>query len=76
MTFNALLMLQMKRDDPVGDLTRDVLQDWTWPSTQDMRKLRQYIVKRGAIENALVALDRAYSEYQKQDYRLRPSDIG
>ncbi|OHD68935.1 MAG: hypothetical protein A2177_05180 [Spirochaetes bacterium RBG_13_68_11] len=76
MTFKAWLMLQMKRDDQVGDLTRDVLKDRTWPPTQDMVKLRQHMVKRGAIENVLSALDRVYSEYQKQRDRLRPSGIG
>jgi uncharacterized protein YozE (UPF0346 family) len=76
MTFKAWLMLQMKRGDPVGDLARNVLQDRTWPPTQDTMKLRQYMVKRGAIENALLALDQAYSEYQKQGDRLRPYDVG
>jgi uncharacterized protein YozE (UPF0346 family) len=76
MTFKAWLMLQMKRADPVGDLARDVLKDRAWPPTQDMVKLRQHMVKRGAIENVFVALDRAYSEYQKQGDRLRPSDVG
>jgi uncharacterized protein YozE (UPF0346 family) len=76
MTFKAWLMLQMKRVDPVGDLARDVLQDRTWPRTQDTVKLRQYMVKRGAIENALLALDRAYSEYQKQSERQRAPDRG
>jgi uncharacterized protein YozE (UPF0346 family) len=76
MTFKAWLMSQTKRVDPVGDLSRGVLKDRTWPRTQDTVKLRQYMVKRGAINNALTALDRAYSEYQKQDNRLRPSDVG
>jgi uncharacterized protein YozE (UPF0346 family) len=76
MTFKGWLMMQKKRDDPVGNLARDVLQDRTWPITQDMVKLRQYMVKRGAVESALTALDRAYSEYQKQGNRLRPPDIG
>ena len=76
MTFKSWLMLQMKRDDPVGDLAHVAYKDRTWPITQDMVKLRQYLVKRGSIENALQALDRAYSEYQKQGDRLRPSDVG
>ncbi len=76
MTFKAWLMLQMKRGDQVGDLARDVLKDRTWPPTEDMVKLRQHMVKRGAIESALSALDGAYSEYQKQRDRLRPSAIG
>jgi uncharacterized protein YozE (UPF0346 family) len=75
-TFKAWLQLQKKRDDPVGDLSRDVLKDREWPITQDMVKLRQYMVKRGSVESALTALDRAYSEYQKQGNRLRPPDVG
>jgi uncharacterized protein YozE (UPF0346 family) len=76
MTFKAWLMLQKKRDDPVGDLARTVLQDRIWPRTQDTVKLRQYMVKRGAVENTLLALDRAYSEYQKQNMRQRSPDRG
>ncbi|MCK7469170.1 MAG: YozE family protein [Desulfosudis oleivorans] len=61
MTFKAWLMLQMKRDDRVGDLARDVSKDRTWPTTQDMVKLRQYVGKRDTLANAPEALDRAYS---------------
>jgi uncharacterized protein YozE (UPF0346 family) len=75
MTFKAWMQLQRKREDPVGDLARDVLVDRTWPRTQDTVKLRQYMVKRGAVENALLALDRAYAEYQKQGDRQRPTDL-
>jgi uncharacterized protein YozE (UPF0346 family) len=74
MTFKAWLMLQMKRVDPVGDLAREVLKDRTWPLTQDTVKLRHHMVKRGAVENTLLVLDRAYSEYQKQNARQRTSD--
>jgi uncharacterized protein YozE (UPF0346 family) len=76
MTFKAWLGLQMKRDDPVGDLSREVLKDRTWPPTQDMVKLRKYLMKKGAVEKTLSALDRAYSEYQKQGNKQRPSAIG
>jgi hypothetical protein len=73
-TFKAWLMLQMKRDDRVGDLARDVSKDRTWPTTQDMVKLRQYVGKRDTLANAPEALDLAYSEYQKQSKRLRTPD--
>lgn len=76
MTFKAWLMMQKKQHDPVGDLARDVLEDWPWPPTQDMVRLRNYMVKQGSIENALLALDGAYAEYQRQGDRLRPSDVG
>jgi uncharacterized protein YozE (UPF0346 family) len=76
MTFKVWLMMQMKRDDAVGNLARIVQKDRTWPPTQDMPKLRQYMRKSGSVEKALPALDQAYSEYQKQGNRLRPPDIG
>jgi len=34
------------------------------------------MVKRGAVEDTLLALERAYAEYQKQGDRQRPSGIG
>ena len=76
MTFKAWLLMQMKRDDQVGNLARIVQKDRTWPPTQDMLKLRQYMKKSGSFEKALPALDQAYAEYQKQGNRLRPSGIG
>ena len=76
MTFKAWLMQQMKRDDRVGKLARNVQKDRTWPPTQDMVKLRQYLLKSGSVENASSALDQAYAEYQKQGDRLRPSGVG
>lgn len=76
MTFKSWLMSQKKREDAVGDLSRDALKDRTWPPTQDMVKLRQHLVKRGVVEKTLQALDEAYAEYQKQGDRQRPSGIG
>jgi uncharacterized protein YozE (UPF0346 family) len=76
MTFKAWLVVQKSRQDPVGALARDVLKDHAWPPTQDMVKLRQHMVKRGAVQDTLLALDRAYAEYQKQGDRQRPSGIG
>ena len=76
MTFKIWLMVQKKRDDPVGNLARNMLQDKTWPPTQDMVKLRQHMVKLGSKDDALSALDQAYSEYQKQGNKQRPSAVG
>jgi hypothetical protein len=76
MTFKSWLMMQAKRKDPVGDLGRTVIEDRSWPPTQDLVKLRQHMVKRGAVEDVLSALDGAYLEYQKQGNRQRPSGIG
>ena len=76
MTFKIWLMAQKKREDPVGDFARNVLQDRTWPPTQDMVKLRQHMTKLGSKKDALAALDQAYSEYQKQGNKQRPSAVG
>jgi len=76
MTFKAWLVVQKSRQDPVGALARDVLQDRAWPPTQDMGKMRQHMVKRGAVKDTLQALESAYAEYQKQGDRQRPSGIG
>jgi len=76
MTFKSWLMMQSKRQDPVGALARDVRKDRAWPPTQDLVKLRQHMMKRGAADDARAALDEAYAEYQKQGNRQRPSGIG
>jgi uncharacterized protein YozE (UPF0346 family) len=75
-TFKTWLLLQKNREDSVGDLARDALKDRAWPPTQDMVKLRAHLVKQGVVEKIRLALEEAYSEYQKQGDRQRPAGIG
>jgi hypothetical protein len=66
--FGTFLKKQRHRDDPVGDLARDFLQDLSMchirPSTfLTSMKLRKRLTKMGACPDALEALDRANSEW-------------
>lgn len=67
------LRVQVKRDDPIGDLARDVVQDkqgvlqWfraeTWPNPS-LSQLYSMLRFRFASSEALVALVEAYREWQ------------
>jgi len=47
-----------------------------WPRTQDVVELRCYLATRGAIENALRALDRAFDEYSIANARCTRVQAG
>lgn len=65
MTFTGWLSKQRHRDDPVGDLARDVRRDPTWPRrAQTLRTFERYLDNRDACLGAMKALKRAWSEYQ------------
>lgn len=64
MTFGAWLKKQAKRDDPVGDLARDVAQDREAPLSMTPRKLRNHMLARHASSLALETLDMAATEWR------------
>jgi len=66
--FHRWLMLQIKRDSPVGDLARDAKTDFGyrggWPfDAIDIDAYRQYLLRMGACDGALDALDDAWEEW-------------
>lgn len=64
-TFRKWLSDQRKRQDPVGDLARDVAADAEFPGSRATYDLiRAHLEDVGASPNALAALDRAIAEYQ------------
>ncbi len=67
-TFDQWLKKQRRRDDPVGDLARDRLQDYAWPRVPGtrLRGYRSYLAECGACNGAERALERAYQEWLKQ----------
>lgn len=68
MTFNAWLKGQRKRDDPIGDLSRDVIADMGWPRrTQKLQVLQEYMKRKMASQEALLALEDAWKEYKAQE---------
>lgn len=74
MTFGAWLAAQNHRDDPVGDLARDYLEQCGCDTgscnhqgrPQSVEEVRQDLDDHGAIPEAYGALDRAAAEWQGQ----------
>jgi len=65
-TFVEWLVQQARRRDAVGDLARDTRRDGDWPPPGKVSrsKLRAYLEARGAIPEALDALDVAWDEWE------------
>jgi uncharacterized protein YozE (UPF0346 family) len=63
-TFTAWLMKQKKRQDPVGDLARDVDADSTWPADATLAELYDHLEMRQACNGAFEALKRAWHEWR------------
>jgi uncharacterized protein YozE (UPF0346 family) len=63
--FLKWLKRQSERDDPVGDLAKDALNDATFPrNTQSRDILRRHLQLRHACLEAFVALDEALFEFR------------
>ena len=68
-SFTTWLAKQKNRDSPLGDLSRDMLEDKTWPSHDDFESYENYLYSRRAGWQGIEALKNAwkrYSAYQKQ----------
>jgi hypothetical protein len=65
MTFVEWLANQTRRRDVIGDLARDTRRDGDWPPPGKVSrsKLRAHLEARGAITEALDALDAAWDEW-------------
>ena len=68
MTFLDWLSGQTRRRDVVGDLARDTRadRDWPPPGKVSRAKLRAYLEARGAIPEAVAALDAAWDEWDRE----------
>lgn len=65
-SFTAWLHLrrQQRRDDPVGDLARDVAIDPDWPrGVRSLAAFDRYLESCGACDGAHRSLRRAYAEW-------------
>jgi uncharacterized protein YozE (UPF0346 family) len=66
-SFTAWLIEQRKRDDPTGDLARDVRRDLMWPrNARSLAAFRVYLRNNNADESAVAALEAAWAEYQER----------
>ena len=65
--FTHWLRTQTARQDPVGDLARDVAADHGWPLTaKTVESYERYMAERGADPAAIAALFDAWAEYQTE----------
>ena len=65
MEFVGWLAQQARRRDAIGDLARDTRRDGDWPPPGKVNrsKLRTHLESRGAIPEAVDALDAAWDEW-------------
>jgi uncharacterized protein YozE (UPF0346 family) len=63
MTFTTWLKAQARRDDPVGDLAKDMMQDSAWPTrASSYGRFRNHLTTKGACRDAHEALREAWRE--------------
>lgn len=78
-TFSNWLHKQKNRDSPLGDLSREMVADDTWPSHDDFESYDNYLYSRGASWQAVDTLKKAwksYKNYLKQQLIPKQKKIG
>lgn len=64
--FYAWLQKKRRRDDPIGDLARDVARDSSFPSSEmNIERLRLYLMHKHACAEAICAIDEGYREFSQ-----------
>jgi hypothetical protein len=63
LSFKSWLRAQHRRDDSIGDLSRDVRQDAEWPLSQDIPELIERLYMLGASGACMEALILAHREW-------------
>lgn len=63
LTFYNWLILQTKRNDPIGDLARDVVQDESSPGNVSISQWRSYMRYATSYAPAMQAFEQAVKEY-------------
>ncbi|VVE50597.1 hypothetical protein PCO31111_04696 [Pandoraea communis] len=64
--FNRWILLQINRDEPIGDLARDVKSDRDFPvSEASLEELIDYLSSQGAVDGAIRAMRDAHAEFLK-----------
>ncbi len=64
LTFTNWLKRHSKRDSPLGDLARDMLDDKTWPENGSLDRYLGHLRRRGAYYRAINTLERAWKTYK------------
>lgn len=65
-SFYVYLKGQRKREDPVGDLARDVYADTAWPQrARRFEEVQQHLEYMDACDGAYEAANRAWYEFEQ-----------
>ena len=67
LSFEHWLARQRERQDPVGDLARDIAADADWPTGAHAEQRLNYLVGRDASPELIEAMAAANSEYEDLD---------
>jgi len=65
MRFNEWLMQFEKKDNPLGDLARDVRHDNYVPNEDNLRDWENHLIRRNACSDALKTLIAAFKKWKK-----------
>lgn len=65
MTFRTWCTTQRHRNDPIGDIARDILADTTFPNMDTEGAWRRHLQQHNASDEALEALHEAYHAYEQ-----------
>ena len=64
MKFNTWLKLQINRDDRIGDISKDLLQDYYNDVPQSIKKIRNHLDDLNVNDEVKSALEEAWQEYK------------
>ena len=65
--FYIWLKKQKERDDPIGDLAKDALEDESFPiETDSLKRIRTHLFNIHACDEAIQALSEAFDEYKSK----------
>lgn len=64
-SFTGWLAKHRKRENPLGDLARDVARDKNWPSDGDLPRFERHMMAAGACSAALRTLSSAWKKYHR-----------
>jgi len=67
--FAFWLKMQARRNDLIGDLARDIKADHTARRLKTFESIELHLIKMGACQGAIKALERAGREFEREKNR-------
>jgi uncharacterized protein YozE (UPF0346 family) len=64
-TFYTWILQFRKFDNAIGDLSRDISRDSSFPRTVKYEKILTYLKSVNACDNAVITFKKSFTRYQK-----------